>query len=381
MEGGRDNVCMEIQNVFEDDVGEYVCEAVNRSGTAESTTEVVMVTPQERRTWPSPLLPTHQRVLEFHLEVDDSSKSPSPQGISVEVEMQGNEVGHCENQIKIVAVPRNRVGNKNMEFCLDFLPCTCEEKPFDFIKQETDDLTIAFELTEMPLMFTNPICDIEASENSNAVFECSLVGCPAPAVFWFKGGLRIPHDGHKYIYSSEGDKHLLEIVRVSTCDSGIYTCKAVNRPGEMLCMASLFVLDSQTSPEKEREKIAEGNSEVTSQKLDFDVISSPDNGDEASEIELEFEFGHKAEEPQKGVRLVATSNCNKASWRECLLLNIFSEAAEDEKIVFDVKHSDTCSCQFSADKASLEETGAWLPAVRQLRQKVAAQRLKTAAGR
>uniref|UniRef100_A0A3B3YTQ6 Ig-like domain-containing protein n=1 Tax=Poecilia mexicana TaxID=48701 RepID=A0A3B3YTQ6_9TELE len=109
-----------------------------------------------------------------------------------------------------------------------------EEGAVDFVTQEHDDLKIAFEVTEMPPRFINPICDMETPEGTTVMFECSLMGIPSPIVSWFKGDKKIPHNTKKYLHSSDGDNHFLKICKVTTQDSGVYTCRAINLVGETL---------------------------------------------------------------------------------------------------------------------------------------------------
>uniref|UniRef100_A0A3Q3GI02 Ig-like domain-containing protein n=1 Tax=Labrus bergylta TaxID=56723 RepID=A0A3Q3GI02_9LABR len=104
-----------------------------------------------------------------------------------------------------------------------------------------DDLKIAFEVTEMPPRFINPICDMETPEGTTIMFECSLMGIPSPIVSWFKGDKKIPHNNKKYSHTSDGDNHFLKIYKVTPQDSGAYTCRAINIVGETLCRASLGV--------------------------------------------------------------------------------------------------------------------------------------------
>uniref|UniRef100_A0A3B5B9C3 Ig-like domain-containing protein n=1 Tax=Stegastes partitus TaxID=144197 RepID=A0A3B5B9C3_9TELE len=115
-----------------------------------------------------------------------------------------------------------------MIISLDVLPSIYEEGAVDFVTQEHDDLKIAFEVTEMPPRFINPICDMETPEGTTIMFECSLMGIPSPIVSWFKGDKKIPHNNKKYVHSSDGDNHFLKICKVGTQDSGVYTCRAIN---------------------------------------------------------------------------------------------------------------------------------------------------------
>uniref|UniRef100_A0AAR2IQ99 Ig-like domain-containing protein n=1 Tax=Pygocentrus nattereri TaxID=42514 RepID=A0AAR2IQ99_PYGNA len=252
IERDGDNIALEIQNIAKGDQGEYICEAVNYVGEAKSVALVVVIS-QEARMIPAPPAVTHQHVIEFDVEEDeDPSRSPSPQEILLEVELDENEVKEFEKQVKIVTIPEYTADNKSMIISLDVLPSVYEEGAIDFITQESDDLKIAFEVTEMPPRFINPICDIETPENTMVMFECSLMGIPSPVVSWFKGNMKIPHDKKKYFHSSDGDNHFLKILKTNTNDSGIYTCRAINIVGETLCRASLMVLSPQSYSGKAR---------------------------------------------------------------------------------------------------------------------------------
>uniref|UniRef100_A0A674NND7 Ig-like domain-containing protein n=1 Tax=Takifugu rubripes TaxID=31033 RepID=A0A674NND7_TAKRU len=101
-------------------------------------------------------------------------------------------------------------------------------------------------VTEMPPRFINPICDMETPEGATIIFECSLMGTPSPVVSWFKGDKKIPHNDKKYLHSSEGDNHFLKICTVTTQDSGVYICRAINVVGETLCRASLVVVNAKS---------------------------------------------------------------------------------------------------------------------------------------
>uniref|UniRef100_A0A4W6E3S5 Ig-like domain-containing protein n=1 Tax=Lates calcarifer TaxID=8187 RepID=A0A4W6E3S5_LATCA len=185
----------------------------------------------------------------------------------------------------------------------------------DFVTQEHDDLKIAFEVTEMPPRFINPICDMETPEGTTVMFECSLMGIPSPIVSWFKGDKKIPHNNKKYLHSSDGDNHFLKICKVSPQDSGT------------LCRASLVVIN----------------------KFDLMVDNTSFDGEQVSEIELEFEFEQEADESQRAVRLVANTDNEMSEQGEkyvSINFDVFAEPAKDDKIEFKGKSSDMCSFQF-----------------------------------
>lgn len=352
VERDGDSISLTIRNITKADQGEYICEAVNYVGEARSVALVVVVS-QEVRFMPAPPAVTHQHVMEFDVEEDDSSRSPSPQEILLEVELDENEVKEFEKQVKIITIPEYTADNKSMIISLDVLPSIYEEGAVDFVTQEHDDLKIAFEVTEMPPRFINPICDMETPEGTTVMFECSLMGIPSPIVSWFKGDKKVPHNNKKYLHSSDGDNHFLKICKVTPQDSGVYTCRAINVVGETLCRASLVVLSAKAFSGKARGReltaVSLGSAKVQPQKFDLMVGNTSLDGEQVSEIELEFEFEQEADESQRAVRLVAnTDNETSEQGEKYVSINfdVFAEPAKDDKVEFKGKSSDTCSFQF-----------------------------------
>lgn len=353
IERDGDNLSLEIHDIAKNDQGEYICEAVNYVGEAKSVA-LVVVRSQETKIMLAPPAVTHQHVIEFDVEEDeDPSRSPSPQEILLEVELDENEVKEFEKQVKIVTIPEYTSDNKSMIISLDVLPSTYDEGAVDFIAQENDDYKIAFEVTEMPPRFINPICDIETPEHTTVMFECSLMGIPSPIVSWFKGNMKIPHDKKKYIHSSDGDNHFLKILKVNTQDGGIYTCRAINVVGETLCRATLTVLNPQACSGKARGReltaVSLGSAIVQPQKFDLVVGNSSFDGEQPSEIELEFEFPQEADESQKALRLIAvTENEVSVQGEKYVSINfdVFAEPSKEDKIEFKGKSTNMCSFHF-----------------------------------
>lgn len=358
MQRDGDSISLTIHNVSKADQGEYICEAVNYVGEARSVALVVVVS-QEVRFMPAPPAVTHQHVMEFDVEEDDSSRSPSPQEILLEVELDEIEVKEFEKQVKIITIPEYTADNKSMILSLDVLPSIYEEGAVDFITQEHDDLKIAFEVTEMPPRFINPICDMETPEGTTVMFECSLMGIPSPIISWFKGDKKIPHNNKKYLHSSDGDNHFLKICKVTTQDSGVYTCRAINIVGETLCRASLVVLNAKAFSGKTRGReltaVSLGSAIVQPQKFDLMVGNTSFDDEQVSEIELEFEFEQEADESQRAVRLVANTDNEMSEQGEkyvSINFDVFAEPAKDDKIEFKGKSSDMCSFHFQVTETS-----------------------------
>lgn len=358
IERDGDSISLTIHQVQKADQGEYICEAVNYIGEARSVALVVVVS-QEVRFMPALPAVTHQHVMEFNVEEDDSSRSTSPQEILLEVELDENEVKEFERQVKIITIPEYTADNKSMIISLDVLPSIYEECAVDFVTQEHDDLKIAFEVTEMPPRFINPICDMESPEGTTVMFECSLMGIPSPIVSWFKGDKKIPHNNQKYLHFSDADNHFLKIFKVETQDGGGYTCRAINVVGETLCRASLVVLNGKAFSGKTRGReltaVSLGSAKVQPQKFDLVVGNTAFDSEQVSEIELEFEFEQEAEESQRAVRLVAKTDSETSEQGERYVsvnFDVFAEPAKDNKIEFKGKSSDVCSFRFQVTETS-----------------------------
>ncbi|XP_058473982.1 muscle M-line assembly protein unc-89-like [Solea solea] len=358
MERDGDSISLTILNMTKADQGEYICEAVNYVGEARSVALVVVVS-QEVRFMPAPPAVTHQHVMEFDVEKDSSSRSPSPQEILLEVELDENQLKEFEKQVKIITIPEYTADNKSMIISLDVLPSIYEESAVDFVTQEHDDLKIAFEVTEMPPRFINPICDMETPEGTTVMFECSLMGIPSPIVSWFKGDKKIPHNTKKYLHSSDGDNHFLKICKVSSQDSGVYMCRAINVVGETLCRASLVVINAKAFSGKTRGReltaVSLGSAKVQPQKFDLMVGNTSFDGEQVSEIELEFEFEQEVDESQRAVRLVANTDNELSEQGEkyvSINFDVFAEPAKDDKVEFKGKSSDICSFQFQVTETA-----------------------------
>uniref|UniRef100_A0A3Q3SKM8 Ig-like domain-containing protein n=1 Tax=Mastacembelus armatus TaxID=205130 RepID=A0A3Q3SKM8_9TELE len=135
MEREGDRISLIIHNITKADQGEYICEAVNYVGEAKSVALVVVVS-QEVRFMPVPPTVTHQHVMEFDVEEGDSSRSPSPQEILLEVELDENEVKEFEKQVKIITIPEYTADNKSMVISLDVLPSIYEEGAANSLKSD-----------------------------------------------------------------------------------------------------------------------------------------------------------------------------------------------------------------------------------------------------
>uniref|UniRef100_A2ASS6-3 Isoform 3 of Titin n=1 Tax=Mus musculus TaxID=10090 RepID=A2ASS6-3 len=241
------NVCsLEIANIQKGDGGEYLCHAVNIIGEAKSFA-IVDVIPQEERAVALPPPVTHQHIMEFDVANSNSSRTPSPQEIVLEVELSEKDVKEFEKQVKIVTVPEFTPDHKSMIVSLDILPLSLVDPSAESQGQEGREFKIDLEAFEMPPRFITPICDFRIPENSSAVFKCSVIGIPPPEVRWYKEYMCIEPDDTKYVISEEKGSHSLRIQDVGPSDCATYRCRALNSAGEAICRGFLTMGDSQVS--------------------------------------------------------------------------------------------------------------------------------------
>lgn len=349
------DICiLEIRNIQKTEGGEYMCHAVNIIGEAKSITQVEVL-PHDRRALALPPPVTHQHVIEFDIEPGTASRTPSPQEILLEVELDENEIKECEKQVKIVTVPGLASDNQSTIVSLDVLPLSLVEHAMASFGKDNEDVKIDFEITEMPPRFTTPVFDIEVPEKSEALFQCTVAGSPIPVVQWFKESKLITPDVCKYAVNSENGSHSLKIQNVGHSDSGIYLCKAVNTVGEAICKSFLVVTESQRAPAG-ADGGTEADADVSSerpQKIDLLVDNTIQNGTQ-TEIELEFEFERDTDDSQKAVRLVAvTEQDQEEEGESCVNINfdVFAEPSKEEQIEFKAESTDSCSFEFQVTEA------------------------------
>ncbi|XP_019145925.2 muscle M-line assembly protein unc-89-like [Corvus cornix cornix] len=342
---------LEITNVQKSDEGQYLCHAVNIVGEAKSIAEVEVL-PEDGRSLALPPPVTHQHVIHFDMEQNTSSRSPSPQEILLEVELDENEVKEFEKQVKIITSPEFSPDKKSMVVSLDVLPLALLEQAAGLAAGENEDVKIDFQVTEMPPRFAVPITDIKVTEGLDAVFECVVTGTPVPAVQWFKGDTRVTPGTGKYVVSQEEGLHSLKVQTVGPSDSGWYHCQAMNRLGEAMCNGSLVVMAQQEANAASSE-IVTGCEPHKSQKCDLLLSKTVSPGDQ-SEIELEFEFEPHRDDSEKAIRLLAVTQQEQeveGEKRVNISFDVFAEPSEEEGVEFRAEDSESCSFEFQVTEA------------------------------
>ncbi|XP_075009984.1 uncharacterized protein LOC142083839 [Calonectris borealis] len=282
MEKDGDKCMLKITNIQKADGGQYLCHAVNIVGEAKSIAEVEVLS-EDGRSLALPPPVTHQHVIHFDLEQNTSSRSPSPQEILLEVELDENEVKEFEKQVKIITSPEFSSDKKSMVVSLDVLPLALLEQAAGLAAEENEDVKIDFQVTEMPPRFAVPFADVEVTEGLEAVFECVVTGTPVPVVQWFRGDTCVIPATGKYVVTQKEGLHSLKVQNVGPSDSGWYHCRAINRLGEAMCKGSLIVMaqqgasakaSSETVPSQE-ERVEFRAEDSESCSFEFQVADAP----------------------------------------------------------------------------------------------------------
>ncbi|XP_017284900.1 myosin light chain kinase, smooth muscle isoform X2 [Kryptolebias marmoratus] len=93
-----------------------------------------------------------------------------------------------------------------------------------------------------PPQFTQSLEDRSVTQGSCARLSCHLTGYPDPEVVWLCGDEPVEESSTVQIEYEEDGCCTLILSKVAPEDTNVYTCKATNEHGEILCSAKLTVL-------------------------------------------------------------------------------------------------------------------------------------------
>ncbi|KAG8559483.1 hypothetical protein GDO81_017353 [Engystomops pustulosus] len=331
---------LEIHNIQVNEGGKYSCIAVNTLGEAKTFAHVEIL-PLDGKACALPPPVTHQHVMEFDMEHYTTSRSPSPQEILLEVELDESEVKDFEKQVKIITMPEFSPDSKSMVISLDVLPLALDDQNIAGETKNSDDVKINFEVAEKPPQFSEHISDVNVKAGSNVEFHCSVDGMPTPTIKWFKEAEHISGDDTRYVFKEEGGQKSFMIHGIVLSDAGTYICKAENIYGEVSCKALLAVVEDHAAKEEVKES---PDIPLVSQEYDQKISTEKDD-----EIEVEFEFQSDYDDVNKSVQLVAVtgSECKEGP-EKCLnvTFDVFDKPSSEETIQFNAKGSESCCFEF-----------------------------------
>lgn len=97
----------------------------------------------------------------------------------------------------------------------------------------------------LPPSFMRTFDDRECTEGKMTRFDCRITGRPYPDVYWFVNNKQIQDDSTHKVLVNESGSHSLMITNVSRYDSGVVTCVARNKAGEVVHQANLIVVEKE----------------------------------------------------------------------------------------------------------------------------------------
>ena len=120
---------------------------------------------------------------------------------------------------------------------------TCTARNPAGTASSTADLVVR--RTQFPPVFGRRLQAQTVRPGSRVTMEVEVTGTPPPEVTWSKDDRPITDE--RMTIKADGSRHGLVIVKVVEADSGLYTVRAVNRAGEAVTIAELFVSPSAVS--------------------------------------------------------------------------------------------------------------------------------------
>lgn len=121
---------------------------------------------------------------------------------------------------------------------------TIPEDEGEYMVKAVNDKGVASSSAEVLIQlespkFTETLKDVIVEYLDTAILECTVLGKPTPEVTWLADESVI-EESAKYHIKQEGDRAVLEIHDVSLEDSDVvYSCRAENAAGEIICSANL----------------------------------------------------------------------------------------------------------------------------------------------
>nr|CAB3264547.1 obscurin [Phallusia mammillata] len=103
-----------------------------------------------------------------------------------------------------------------------------------------DDTIVHKKTRCLPPRFVKISRNQTVSEGSDAVLKCTVVGKPAPLIYWYMYGTKL-YQGERHRFAREGTDGTLSVLATRWYDSAKYECKAVSPLGTATCCVDLCV--------------------------------------------------------------------------------------------------------------------------------------------
>ncbi|CAL4067925.1 unnamed protein product, partial [Meganyctiphanes norvegica] len=253
---------LHIEELFEDDSGEYEVRIFNEAGEARTTASVLITKPEEEIDLEPPkftklLIP--QTVPEAEVAILEVQVTARPEAdftwyrhgqeitenpeLEVQITSENNKSSLILGEVydddsgDYTVAAQNEVGR---------IACTATllVEPAGEGEEEED------EESEAPV-FNPTLTPIRVMDGEEVRFSCKVRGKPMPKISWFHNGRPIGHQREVRLTQTPEGRTGLYILEVFPEDAGDYTCIARNKAGEARTTANLTVESYEYRPESE----------------------------------------------------------------------------------------------------------------------------------
>ncbi|XP_023033000.1 uncharacterized protein LOC6645015 isoform X2 [Drosophila willistoni] len=269
-----DRCSLIIQEVYQEDAGNYKVVAINSAGETSSSCEL-KVTPlnqaepatraqAERQSLPKDTQPKFERLLsdvlvdegeQVVLEVQASGDQPLTAQwylTNREVHLDDRVTSQEDNELGIFKLILNNVSAQDKGVytvkvsnragdakCFSHLIVKSVNAPENRRSSQS-----SVEIVERHLCpeFKELFSDKQAHIDDVVKFECIVKGKPTPKVHWFFNDQ--PVHGHNFLVSTSGERQVLTIQKLTHDAVGKISCVAENEAGKATCVAFLNIIGS-----------------------------------------------------------------------------------------------------------------------------------------
>ncbi|KAG7174094.1 Titin-like 21, partial [Homarus americanus] len=282
-----DETSLHIEEVFDDDSGEYEVRVFNEVGEARSVATVIVTQPEEVIEMEPPkfIKPLQPQIVPEGevaiLEAEVTAKPPAEfmwyrhgQKITTDEEL---EVQITSEDNKTTLVLGELFEDDSGDYTIT------AQNPVG-LASSTATLLVEGEGAEEaePPAFSPPLTPIRVMDGEEVRFSCKVTGKPMPKLTWFQNGRPIGHHREVRLTQTPDGRAGLQILEVFPEDEGDYTCIARNKAGEARTTANLCVESYEYHPDSE--------AATTTSVSEKNVFSGPTSEeDETLEIEKDSE--------------------------------------------------------------------------------------------
>ncbi|XP_033111500.1 titin-like [Anneissia japonica] len=227
MSDNEGNVSLIIADVRIEDDAEYLCKAINNYGVTSCRADIIV---EEE---PTEMAEAASKAMqEIFLE---QAKVEAEIIIASEVYSESEDALDDDNFEMV-----EEVAALTKELSTETVPAVVAEEP-------VEESVVKDEQFEEP-KFVEEMVDMEIIKGHPAQFEVLVSGIPRPIISWFKDGKEIFPDDHILMEYDEDGMACLTVKETNSDDDAEYTCKAVNKFGEAVSKADIFIQPQYKKP-------------------------------------------------------------------------------------------------------------------------------------